>query len=115
MAFRTRTTSLSSVGVSTPIFLDPTAKTTVVQLSATLTASGDATIQVTLNDPSSPSTAAVTWTSISTTHYSSVNALGTDGTFLTILSPIGGLRISSTNMAGSSAAFTMNVLQSVTA
>lgn len=115
MAFRTRTTTLSSVGTSTALILDPTSKVTCVQLSATLTASCDATIQVTLDDLNPSSTVSVAWTGLSTTHYSSVNTLAADGVFLTILAPVGGLRISSSAMAGSSAAFTLKALQSISA
>lgn len=115
MAFRTRTTTLSSVGTSGALFLDPTSKATTIQLSAAANSSFDVTLQVTLDDPASLPPPTVVWTGLSTTHYSSATGLAADGLFLTVLSPIGGLRISSSTMAGSSVALTLKVLQSVTA
>lgn len=112
MAFPTRVTTLSAAGTSTPIILNPVARTTTVQFSVTSGSTYDATIQVTLDDPTSLSTTSVTWTGLSTTHYSTANI--NDGVTLYVTQPIGGLRISSTTNAGS-AVFVLKALQSVTA
>jgi hypothetical protein len=114
MAWRTRSTTLSSVGTSTPIILDPTAKTTVLQLSLNQNSSLDVTIQVTLDDPAATPAPTVTWTGLSTTHYSSTTLTAADGIFLTVLSPIGGLRISSSTIVAATT-ITLKSLQAVSA
>ncbi len=106
-------TTLSSVGTSSGIILNPVAKKTTVQLSASANSSFDVTIQVTLDDPTSLSTTAVTWTGLSTTHYSSLALTAADGILLFIDSPIGGLRISSSTLTATT--LTLKALQSVTA
>lgn len=109
-------TSMSSAGTSTAISLNPTAKTTVFQLtSITTTSSLDVTIQITLDDPLGSSTV---WTGVSTTHYSSTTSLGDagDGVFITCLSPVAGARIRSTTFSSATGnGLRLAVMQSVTA
>jgi len=110
MAAYTANTTLSSAGVSATLTLDPTAKTTTVSYAVTTTASsGDATIQANLWQPGSAGT--VSWVVVSS-HISSSTA-SPDGTFLSLLTPVAGLRISSTSWAAGTA--TLQALQSVTA
>lgn len=105
------TTALSSAGTSSAIYLDPVPKSTTAQVSLTSTSTQgalDLIVQVTLDDLAT--TASPTWTAVSTTHYSSTL---TDGAMLTILSPVAGLRLSSTTWATGTA--TLKAIQSVTA
>lgn len=104
-------TTLSSAGTSTPIYLDPVPKSVSIILSLTSTSTQgalDLLIQSTLDDLQS--VASPTWVAVSTTHYSSSL---TDGTMLTLLSPVAGLRLSSTTWATGTA--TLKALQAVTA
>lgn len=109
-------TQISSAGVSTGIGLNPVSKTTICQLTLVTTGSSniDVTIQGTLDDFQSAQQLGTTvvWAAISTTHFSS--ALSPDGSFITILSPIAGLRLSSTTFVGTNTV-TLKVLQAVTA
>ena len=109
-----QTTTLSSAGVSTGIGLNPVSKTTVIQLTNTSTMAMDVVIQATLDDFQGSATP--TWTNISTVHYTSATLFSSnqaDGVFVTLLSPIAGLRISSTTY--SSGTLTLKCLQAVTA
>ena len=105
-------TTLNSATTSAVIPLNPIAKTTIVQLSFAGTSSCDVSIQVTLDDPGS---GAQTWSGLSTTHYSSVNY--NDGVLITVLSPIAGLRLSSSTFTNNTSGntITLKALQSVTA
>ena len=104
-------TTLSSVGVSTPIMLNPTGKQTTLLLTTSTTSSGNCTIQITLDDPSTTPAPTVTWAAVSSAISSS--AAEVTGVFYTILGPIGGCRISST--AVTTTTLTLKALQSVTA
>ena len=105
-------TTLSSVGTSTPIILNPNAKSTTVLLSASATSSGNCSIQMTLDDPSTTPAPTITWAAVSSAISSSaVEVVG--GVIYTILSPIGGVRILST--AVTTTTLTLKALQSVTA
>jgi len=68
----------------------------------------DLIIQMTLDDLATATSP--TWVALSTTHYSPTL---TDGAILTILSPVAGLRLSSTTWATGTA--TLKTLQAVTA
>ena len=103
-------TTLSSVGVSNPLACNMLANTTMAQLSFTGAPAGaDVTIQVTMDNVQQYPTP--TWTNVSTTHYSTAFAI--DGATITILSPIGGLRLSSTAGTYTASAFvTLKMMQS---
>ena len=103
-------TTLSSVGTSVALGLNPVSKTTLAQVSISGTSSLDVVVQVTLDDPTT--TATPVWASLSTTHISSVNAA--DGLLYTIITPIAGLRLSSSTF-GATTTVTLKALQSVTA
>src|SRR5215471_5090211 len=115
MAQYTAVTSLSSAGVSPALSLDPTAKTTSIALSLTSGSSGDLVLQVTTWTPGS--LGSPSWvTLISTTaHIAPSSASGGNidaGTFVSVLVPVAGLRLSSTtwNAAGTA---TLQALQAV--
>ena len=125
-------TILSSAGVSPPIMLDPTSRTTSVllNLNALLGSTGtggvgspcDVTIQQTFDTWYAGGPAQL-WSGLSTSHYSSAfdtsSAGGGTGTLITVTGPIAGLRLSSSNYAssatGTAAGVVLKALQSVTA
>ena len=87
-------TTLSSVGTSTPIILNPVYKTTTIQVTATSASSTVGTfVQFTLDDPTIFGGPSVTWANLSSAIAVST---GTDlgGLVYTVLSPLGGLRLS---------------------
>lgn len=107
-------TTLSSVGVSQPIMLNPTASTTVMQLTATSgSSSTNMFIQFTLDDPTISKGPAVTWANLSSAIATSSGVDLNGGVIYTVLSPLGGLRISSSTIGAGT--FTLKALQSVTA
>lgn len=107
-----KTTTLSSLGVSTPIMLDTVPKSTTVQVTVASASSGsNIFVQYTLDDPTIPGTV-VAWANLSSAIVSS-NADGGIGATYTMLSPIGGLRLSSTTAV--TGAVTLKSLQAVTA
>lgn len=107
-----KVTTLSSLGTSTPIILDPVPKSTTIQLTVASGSSGSNIFaQYTLDDPSAPGTT-VTWAALSSAIVSS-NADPAGGVTYTMLSPIGGLRISSTTTV--TGTVTLKALQAVTA
>ena len=85
--------TLSSAGVSPGLPCSGAARTTMVQVSAVgAPTTIDFTIQCTLDDlQRSPNPS---WTNVSTSHYSTASL--PDGVSVTMLSPVAGLRISST-------------------
>jgi len=105
-------TTLSSAGVSTAIILNPVCKSTTVQLTVASAATATGVqIQFTLDDPTTTPAPTVSWANLSSAIASSV-ADGV-GVIYTVLSPLGGLRISSSTTV--SGAITLKSLQSVTA
>lgn len=103
-----QTTTLSSLGTSTPIGLDPVPKSTTVQITVASGSSGaNIFAQYTLDV-----VAPVVWAAISSAIISS-NADLAQGVTYTMLSPIAGLRLSSTTTV--TGAVTLKALQSVTA
>lgn len=104
-------TTLSSVGTSDAIILNPTAKATTVQLTVSATSSSNLYVMYTLDDPTTTPAPTVTWAALSS-NISSSAAEGIGVTY-TVLSPLGGLRLSST--AVTSTTLTLKALQSVTA
>jgi len=96
--------ALSSVGVSPGLPCSALARTTMVQLSIpSSAATGDVTIQCTLDNLALYPTPV--WSNISTSHYTL--PIGPDSITVTLLSPVAGLRISSSAnnfTAGTSAA-----------
>lgn len=107
-----KVTSLSSLGTSTPIMLDPVPKSTTIQVTVASGSSGSNIFaQYTLDDPSAPGTTVV-WSNLSSAIVSS-NADGGIGATYTMLSPVGGLRLSSTTTV--TGTVTLKALQAVTA
>lgn len=107
-----KVTTLSSLGTSTPVMLDPVPKSTTVQITVASGSSGSNIFaQYTLDDPSAPGTT-VTWSNLSSAIVSSNADLGIGATY-TMLSPIGGLRLSSTTTV--TGTVTLKALQAVTA
>jgi len=107
-----QSTTLSSVGTSTPILLNPVYKTTTVQLSATSVSSAtNLTIQFTLDDPTTTPAPTVTWADLSSAIAVSSAATLSGGLIYTVLSPLGGLRLNSSAISGT---FTLKALQSIT-
>lgn len=107
-----RTVTLSSAGTAT-IILDPVPRTTSVQVSASLASTSTTVlVEVTLDDPSAPNAPTPAWTTLSSAIIGSSVVVA--GAFYTVLSPIGGVRLNSTGVVGSSAAWTLKALQSVT-
>lgn len=103
-------TTLSSVGVSTPIMLNPVYKTTTIQVTAASGSSGVGVfVQYTLDDPTIFGGPSVTWANLSS---AIANADTAGGAIYTVLSPLGGLRLSSTTSIA--AAVTLKALQSIT-
>ena len=106
-----QSTTLSSAGISTPIILDPKLKTTTLQftVSTGATATG-VLVQFTLDDPTTTPSPTISWAALSSALASSV--ADPTGVIYTVLSPMGGLRISSsTTVVGT---LTLKSLQSVT-
>ena len=110
----TQTTSLSSVGVSPGIILNPVSKTTTLQVTFASTASTAGSVQFTLDDPTTTPPSAITWGLLSSFNTSTAAATITDtnGAVYTVLSPLGGVRLSGTTVG---AAITLKALQAVTA
>ena len=101
--------NLSSVGVSPALPCTAVARTTMAQLTWVGMTTNDITIQGTLDNIGLYPTPA--WTNISTTHYSTASAI--DGVMVTLLTPVAGLRLSSsagTYTAGS-AFVSLRILQ----
>lgn len=91
-----RTTTLSSLGVSVPIMLDVSSKTTTIQVTVASGSSGSNIFaQFTLDDPSTTPPPSVAWSNLSSAIVSSQADNGV-GAIYTVLSPLGGLRLSST-------------------
>lgn len=106
-------TTLSSAGVSTAIILDPVKKATTIQLTATSGSSGTNFIQYTLDDPTAQPTPTVTWANLSSAIASSaVDTTVPGGVIVTVLSPLGGLRISSSTYT--SGTISLKALQTIT-
>jgi|SRR5882672_10955717 len=107
-----QTTTLSSLGVSTAITLNPVPKSTTIQVTVASGSSGaNIFAQYTLDDPTVPGTTLV-WANLSSAIISSNADLNIGATY-TMLSPLGGLRLSSTTTV--TGAVTLKALQSVTA
>ena len=102
-------TALSSAGVSPGVPLDPTSRVTNASLNLTSSWSGDVTVQVTLDVYTAQGLTA-TWNNASTIHYS---ASTLDGASLSFLSPVAGLRLSSSTYSAGVA--TLTVLQEIIA
>lgn len=106
-------TTLSSVGTSNPIILNPVAKATTLILTVSSCAVGTIQIDATLDDPSTTPPPTLTWAVISSgAAMTSSNTVWPNGLIYTILSPIGGVRINSSVIANVA---TLKALQSVTA
>jgi len=105
-----RTTTLSSAGVSTGMILDPVRRTTTVQMTATAASSATIFIQYTLDDPGTTPAPTVVWANLSSAIASS--AAGDTGVMYSVMSPLGGLRISSSTYT--SGTQTLKALQAVT-
>jgi len=111
----TATITASSGGTGV-IALNPVAKSTTVQLTLTSCSSGAVQIEMSLDDPTIVSGPTTTWSLLSSgTAMLSSNIGGSNGGLIyTILSPVGQVRINSTQSA-TAATMTLKALQSVTA
>jgi len=113
-------TTLSSAGVSPGVLFNPVPKSTTIQVTVASGSSGSATfVQYTLDDPTVPGTT-ITWANLSSAIVSSNtdavgsgSSVGSGGVTYTMLSPIGGLRLSSSGTV--TGTVTLKALQSVTA
>ncbi len=105
--------TLSSAGTATMI-LNPNAKSTTVMVTQA-SGSSQATFQIemTLDDPSTYPAPTLTWGLLSS-GTAIASSLTASGLIYTVLSPIGGVRLNSSALAGG-AVFTLKALQSVTA
>ena len=104
--------TLSSLGVSGNMILNPVSKLTTIQVTVASGSSGSNIFaQYTLDDPTTTPAPTITWSNLS----SAVVSSNTDGVGVTytMLSPIGGLRLSSTTAV--TGTVTLKALQSVTA
>jgi|SRR6516164_5927937 hypothetical protein len=117
----TLSTTLSSVGTSPAIILDPVKRTTSVQLTVTSGSCGTFGVQYTLDDPSSfgatgatGAAGTATWAALSTSIaiVSSTTLEPVGGLTWTVLSPLGGLRLFSSALGGG-VTYTLKALQSV--
>jgi hypothetical protein len=113
------TVTLSSAGVSpSVIILNPVLKATSVQLSVTAGSIGTNFIQYTLDDPTQQQTLGVFTTPVWANLSSAVTSAGIDpatgqgGIMYSVLTPIGGLRISSSTYTGGTV--TLKALQAIT-
>jgi|KBSMisStandDraft_5_1062788.scaffolds.fasta_scaffold257479_2 hypothetical protein len=107
--------TLSSAGTSAGIALNPVAKNTTLLLTASSSAVAAFTIQASLDDPTIVGGPTLTWAVISSAvGITSSNTAFDTGYLLTVLSPLGGVRINSTTNA-TPITFTLKALQSVTA
>jgi len=110
-----QSTTLSSAGNSVPIILDPKLNTTTLQYTVSTgiasSISGNAFIQFTLDDPTITPPPTISWANLSSAITSSA-ADGGIGIIYTVLSPLGGVRVTaSTSVTGT---ITLKSLQSVT-
>lgn len=104
-------TTLSSAGTTAGFILDPVKRSTSVQLTVTAASSATIFIQYTLDDPTAQPTPTVTWANLSSAIASSA-ADSNGGVFYSVLSPLGGLRLSSSTYT--SGTQTLKALQAVT-
>jgi len=110
--------SLSSAGTSpSVIVLNPVLKATTVQLTVTTGSSATNFIQYTLDDPTQQASAGVfttpVWANLSSAIASSaIDPAGGAGIMYSVLTPIGGLRISSSTYT--SGTITLKSLQAIT-
>jgi|SRR5712671_332461 len=102
--------TLSSAGTATMI-LNPVSKSTTVIL--TNPASGTASIELTLDDPTIVGGPSLTWALLSSAAQM-ISSNATGSVVYTVLSPIGGVRINCSSNAGGGL-FTLKALQSITA
>lgn len=110
-------TTLSSLGTSVPIMLNPIPKATTIQITVASGSSGAGGIvaQYTLDSPNA-TTLTQTWAALSSTILSSnadPTVAGAGGVTYTMLSPIAGLRLASTGTV--TGTVTLKALQAVTA
>ena len=104
--------TISSVGVSPALMVDPTARVTNAFV-ATPSTTADITLQVTLDVPMSQGglVTALTWANVSSIHVA--YSAGNEGASYSFLGPIAGLRLASSAM--SSLGTTLEVLQEIIA
>jgi hypothetical protein len=106
-------TSLSSTGQSGAIILNPVSKSTTLVLTLSSSAASVVDIQGSADDPTILGGPTTTWATISSaTAMSGATLFDARGYVLTVLTPLGGVRINSTSAAGT---YTLKALQSVTA
>lgn len=104
---------ISSVGNSSGVFLNPTARVTNVMVTVpSSAATGNITLQMTLEVPSLGNPPPYIWSNVSSIHISS--AMYPDGQVYTFLSPVSGLRLAS-SVYSSTTPLVMSVLQEIIA
>jgi hypothetical protein len=106
--------TLSSAGTSpSVIILNPVLKATTTQLTVTTGSSATNFIQYTLDDPTQPGATTPIWANLSSAIASSaIDPAGGAGIMYSVLTPIGGLRISSSTYT--SGTITLKALQAIT-
>jgi hypothetical protein len=103
--------TLSSAGTAT-IILNPVSRTTSVVLTNTLGSSQSVVqIEVTLDDPTTTPAPTLAWALLSSA--SAMTSSTALSLLYTVTSPIGGVRLNSSGLIGSSTVFTLKALQSV--
>lgn len=108
--------TITSTGGTATIPLNPVAKSTIVQLTATSCSSGTVTVQFSLDDVSLYGGPTATWSLLSSVASMTSSLISTANLSWTILSPIGAVRMTSTQWDNSTAStLTLKALQSVTA
>lgn len=104
--------TLASTNGSASMILNPTAKATTVQLQLAAASTGAVTLNLTLQDPSALGSPTAIWTLLSSGAAMTTSAVFANGGLVyTVLSPIGGLQVVSTNNNGT---IYLSALQSVT-
>ncbi len=108
-----QSTTISSLGVSPVIILNPVLKTTTLQVTGNGSSGAGVFVQFTLDDPTTTPAPTISWANLSSAIIVSTGAGVDANTIYTVLSPLGGLRLSSSN-AITGSGITLKSLQSVT-
>jgi hypothetical protein len=105
--------TLASAGTAV-IVLNPVAKSTTVQLTATAASTGAVQVDYSLDDPTIPGGPTTTWSLLSSAAAMTSSTISSSPLSWTVLSPIGQVRINS-SAVNTGNVFTLKALQSVTA
>ena len=104
--------TMSSAGTAT-LVLNPVARATTVQLTATSASSGVSQIEISLDDPTLVGGPTATWSLLSSGTAMQSSNVTASGLVYTVLSPVGGVRLNSSVLGVGG--LTLKALQSVTA